>query len=184
MRVRFTLSRLMILIALLGLGLGVLPHDLPHLIDVLMLLVLPAPFLAGVGYAIYRVSRLRLRYRLPIELATLIGLLWLSAEARRPYWHASEEHRCRRLAARAHAASARNRETRSALDREAAWFTRQAANLYWRGFRLGLTQGPRANEAEIRRETRFIYDLDAAESMRRHEATLRGLLGTGPDPEE
>lgn len=184
MRVRFTLSQLMVVIALLGFALGALAQVPRHITANLVVFMLPIALLAGTGYAVFLVSRLGLKYRLPIELVVLVGLLGLSSLIWRPVFYVCEEQRCRELARKASAASACDLETRMALDLEAGWFTRRASDLRWRGLWIGLTLGPKTRDTETMNERSLIYELGTIESVDKHERKLQTLLGVGPSLEE
>lgn len=181
MRIRWTLSQIMIATGLLGAVGGLLARYGRSLIPVADALFPPiAVFIllpCGAGYAVYRVSRLRPRDRLGIESATLIALLWLSAMTWNPF--NDEEAKCLALARAAAAAPAACQESRDALDREADWFRRRASALRRRGLWLGLTLGPRLRDPAVHGRHALTYELGTAESIEKHEKRLRALIEVG-----
>jgi hypothetical protein len=183
MRARFTLSQIMIAIAIIGVSLGLLLQAPRLLMAVLLQLALPIVCLAIPCCAIYLVARLRPKHRLAIEFTILIALVTLSARIWRPRFYTFEERRCLELAARASNASVSTLEARKALDRETAWFTKPASDLRWRGLWLGLTLGPKTRDAAEQAGDGFVYEFATLESIERHEKKVQELIAADSCPE-
>jgi hypothetical protein len=178
MRVRFTLSQIMIANGIVGVVLAFILST-PTAAFGILLLVVPLSFLAAMWYTI--LSGLRLRDRLSIEFATLVAFLGLSAWIWWPGFYWDQEQRCWELASLASTVSTTSPETRQALDREAAWFRGRAGDLRRRGFWLGLTMGPKTrDDAEMARNS-FLYEFATTESVDKHEARLRQLIALRHD---
>jgi hypothetical protein len=183
-RVRFTLSQIMAATGIAGTAMGLLARFPDSLMPMVVLLVLPITFIAVTCYAIYFVAHLTPKYRLAIESATLIALVGLSTLIWRPGFYTDEESRCLELAQKATAAKAYCPGVQIALDREAAWFKRRAAELRWRGLWLGLTLGPKTRDDAAMCRRSLTYELGTLESMEKHEKAVRRLNAAGSCPDE
>ena len=169
---KFKIWHIMAATAVIGALLGLCLHN-PDFIPVFVsLLVLGA--VSGFAYlTISGMTLLSLKSRLAIEISTIFVLLAISAVLWTPPFYAGRRHECERMARLALEATSDSPEMRAALDAEAAWFTRKAAALRWRGLWLGLTMGPLTDNVVSMSRADIGYELGVIESMDLHTTNLR-----------
>jgi hypothetical protein len=171
-RIRFSLWHIMAATGVLGVLLGFLlrdPHTLMPVAHLVILLAVPA-----ITYLAIRVFvRLPPRSRIAVEISALVVLVTMSAVIWRPGFYTSEEQRCEELALLASRATGYSPEMRVALDREAAWFSRKAASLRWRGLWLGLTMGPATGDHLKMSRLDDPYQFGVLESIEKHEKSVK-----------
>ena len=170
---RISLGQLMIATGVVGVLTGLVARSpgIRYEIVAIYGIVLTVMFLIVFG-----ISRLRRRIRIPVEVAILVLLLALSAEIWAPGFYGDEEERCYGLARQASMAVADGPEMRAALNRESAWFSREGAELRRRGLWIGLTWGPCSRDGAYCVGREEVYQLGVAESMEKHEKTLKQIL--------
>ncbi len=176
---RFSLQQLMVATGVLGVVAGLLARYPEPMITTIASAggTSALVFFAYVGFRWF--IRLPLRARLAIELATLLFLVAMSALVWTPGFYLGEPERCEELARRASVAASDGPELRAALDREAAWFTRKASELRWRGLWLGLTMGPSSDDYAMLARREEVYQLGVLESIEKHEKRLEPLIHPG-----
>jgi hypothetical protein len=128
------------------------------------------------GVVIYHVSRRSLRFRLTVEILTLLVLLAFSAWTWQPRNLLQAAMRADALAAQIAmwADSPHAPEQRDALKREAEWFRRRAFLLRCQALWYGLTQGSHGHDDFYMYDTEhLVHELGALEAMDAHEARAR-----------
>jgi hypothetical protein len=114
-----------------------------------------------------------LSIRLILEVSTLILLVYASAIVWTPQFYSWKAKRCDELARQAAAPGYFKPEQRIALDREAAWFSRRASELRWKGWWMGLTLGPVTRQSKLED---LGYEFGTLESIEKHEKRVKKLL--------
>lgn len=136
----------------------------------LLVLVLLIPL-----FLVYMVSRLPYRFRLPIEIATALLLLTLTAWLRSPQFYASRAARADELArlATVWADHANTQQSRERLQREAAWFRRRAWRLYRHALWLGLFYPDESRWVDPLDQEEMLRQLGLMRAMEIHEESIR-----------
>jgi hypothetical protein len=132
------------------------------------------PILLGV--LVYHVSRRSLRFRLTVEILTLLALLALSAWTWQPRNLLQAAMRADGLAAQLAmwAEAPHAPEQRDALRREAEWFRRRAFLLRCQALWYGLTNGSHGHDDFSMYDTEhLVHELGALEAMDAHEMRAR-----------
>jgi hypothetical protein len=168
---RLTVREIMILTGAVGGSLGLFLRD-PG-----------GTFLGGLLLVLFWVALKRwlhkvpLEWRLFFEVATLILLLHWSTIIWTPWFYPYQADRCKNLAWTARMPIEGDQGRRIALDREADWFERRAAELRRKGWWRGLILG-RSNQDD--RLADLAYEFGTLESIEKHEKTLNKLLNQPP----
>lgn len=128
------------------------------------------------GVVIYHVSRRSLRFRLTVEILTLLALLAFTAWAWQPRYLLQAARRADELAAQIAmwAESPHAPERRYALKREAEWFRGRAFLLRCQALWYGLTHGSHGHDDFYTYDTEhLVHELGALEAMDAHEMRAR-----------
>ena len=120
------------------------------------------------GFVIYQVSQGSLRFRLTIEILTIVALLALSARIWRPIELIGAAERADALAAQisAWAEGSNIPKKRDVLRRESEWFRRRASSLRCQAYWYGLIRGPSDSSYDT---VRLVRELGNLEVMHGHE---------------
>jgi hypothetical protein len=123
----------------------------------------------SLGFVIYQVSQGSLRFRLTIEILTIVALLALSARIWRPMELIGAAERADALAEQisAWAEGSNIPKKRDVLRRESKWFRRRALSLRCQAYWYGLIRGP--TDSSYYDTVRLVRELGSLEVMHAHE---------------
>jgi hypothetical protein len=144
-------------------------------------LVLVYSIPALLGFVIYQVSQGSLRFRLTLEIVTIVVLLALSGWRWRPENLMRAAEHADALAAQVSAwtAGPNGPKNRDMLRREGEWFRRRAFSLRCEAYWYGLTRGPSAVAYDSPYDTAtLVHELGILEAMDPREMLAREANGT------
>ncbi len=161
---QFSLSQMMIAIAVLGVVLAIVVQDPGSIVLILCVASIFVPCL-------YALAKLPLRMRLTLEILTACLLLVISAGVWRPPFYIDQADRSERLAKLcATLADASDDDRSKALfRREAAWYSRQASVLRLQAMWYGLIRSFTKESPVPMSDRELILELGVLEAMARHE---------------
>jgi hypothetical protein len=128
------------------------------------------------GFVIYQVSQGSLRFRLTIEIVTIVVLLALSGWTWRPQNVLRAAEHADALAAQvsAWAEGSNAPKNRDRLRRESKWFRRRAFSLRCQAYWYGLTLGPSGFDYDYPYDTaHLVHELGILKVMDAHEMRAR-----------
>lgn len=128
------------------------------------------------GFVIYQVSQGSVRFRLTIEILTLVALLALSAQTWRPRNLIKAAEHADTMAAQISEWAERPNtpKKRDVLRRESEWFRRRAFSLRCQAYWYGLIYGPAGYDDYYPYDTEhLVHELGILEMMDAHEMRAR-----------